>query len=470
MNLNDQIKTSQGRIFVKDVALESSDMVFTPLSPDAAASMDCLAAEGKPRSSVEDLSLLLQWRNGAMGFSQEDALSLARETGPLFGGACVESVFDWACVAAVARGVVELQEVINGGKPLALASRHIVKTVAENVETGSSFTIFLVSFDMGPARNSSAYFNMLPAFPWMKKFKQTGAFDYAIVEGGLSEDESGNSDGRMYLDVSLLSFEREITARDFAAVAAYFQNVQPQDLLSALYGGRGERNDVRAQAGEYAISSAAPTLKVVESDIQESDLAHIQRLVHTLISLHFQGITVDVFQSSEGDDFMCFNSYLSNMWYLFSRKLGQVKIGYCERCGKPFSLTGHRGIKRRFCGQKCKTDAKNQRSKQLRDDARAMFWNGCSVREIAAQLYPDEPSKKAYSYVLAHFEGWVELKHEVDAAIVVKDYRPDIVKRCVADGVLSKEWVVQRRELLAGQPRLVKAALRRAHQGQGQQS
>ena len=111
-----------------------------------------------------------------------------------------------------------------------------------------------------------------------------------------------------------------------------------------------------------------------------------------------------------------------------------MKIGLCEVCGKGFSLTGHRGIKRRFCSEECKTKAKNRRRKEATVRVREMFAEGMSVAQIAAEMYPKDAAVTGEQKVQALLGQWVELKHRLAAEAAAGENRP-LALRCAEEGV-----------------------------------
>lgn len=431
LSIVDRVKSSQGRIPVKSVrlvgcssGLREGDIAFELESPQ---SLD-RAAEGgipahlEPKLGLEDLSVA---RRG--GFVTGDEVAeLAAKTGPLFGRSDRESVADWLNVLAIAHNVVTMQEVLNGAKPPSAGTMPVGKSVIEAVRTGETFEIFSVAFVLG-SDGESDYERLMPELPLLKKFRSGGSYDYAFAAKEVEE-------GAAILYLLLLSFKREIAASDFAAAVAYFLDDEDvaRRALSLYEGGI-------ADEGALGLISGADDLAVTDHEVGEADFPHIQRLIYALISLHLEGVRIDVFDSSESDDFMAFDSYLSYLWYDFAKKLGKVRIGYCEQCGKGFSLTGHRGIKRRFCSEACKTKAKNERMRHQRDSVREAFAQGRSVDEIARALFKTEGGEAARRHAISHLKGWKRLQRDIDAAILLRGERRDLLKRCLDEGVISEE-------------------------------
>ena len=114
MNVIDQLKTPQGRIPVHDVRLVQGESPYLEFVPANAAERFTTPDQAMPRpasqTGIEDLAFV----------DKNGLLPLALQTGPLFGTDVRESLVDWQSAANVARAVVTVQEVVNGGKPLAV--------------------------------------------------------------------------------------------------------------------------------------------------------------------------------------------------------------------------------------------------------------------------------------------------------------------------------------------------------------
>lgn len=442
MNVIDQLKTPQGRIPVHDVRLVQGELPYLEFVPATAASRSASPAQAMPRSSskigIEDLAFV----------DKDGLLSLALQTGPLFGTDVCESLVDWQSAANVARAVVTVQEVVNGGKPLAVLQADeesqsealVAKTLAKNVETGNDFSIFAISFAVDASMEND-YVAHMPNMPWLKKFVGD-EFDYVI--GDIEHDP----DGIDYLTVTLFSFEREITPLDFALVlSCFYDGAHTDELIEQakrnIAGFAEEEGDPSVQ---FVATTVEGKLDVRESVLVEEDAVSLRHLVQALISLHLEGVRVDLFRSTEDDDFLSFDTYLAYLWFLFSKKLGDVKIGYCARCGKAFSLAHRRGVPKKFCSEECKTAAKNDKTRQLQIDIRQAYAEGDGVSEIAAVFFPKQASGVACDKVRRMLATWVELKHDVDDDIAQGS--GELAKRCIVEGVFDQKYVERRMKAL----------------------
>lgn len=438
---------------------------------------------------IEDLAFL--W-DDAGHIAQDDLAKLAWRIGPLF-ALEYERFDDWLAEAAMAKDMVQIQEVLNGARPLALldgsaaavnveaasASEDAVapvdtavlkntvaqtapleplvaKSTVRNRRTNNDFAIYAYSQPFS-ARASDAFYAGMPALPHFKRFILPQGFDYAFFD----KDEE---DGVSFLTVTLLSFKRDITALDFAvaleacttsdesAARSLMRQAEREASLSAAELEEG-RADVLADADSFEVRDAA---------LGQADAPHVQRLVHAVVSLRLEGIGVDVFRAAESDDFLVFPMYANYLWYCFAKQLGQVKIGYCKTCGRGFSLTGHRGLPREFCSAACKTKAKNARMKRQRDEARRLFVEeGYTVGRIAREVYAEELSPQAgkakrktideaVAAVRANLAGYPRIKQMVDAGLKAgTGDKADFVKRCAKEGVFPREYLQERIDRLA---------------------
>ena len=399
----DQLRTQRGEIPPKKVILKNgkSQVSFTPfdLREDKASRARWIEKSAKVR--LEDLASV---RKGGL-------LGIAQLTGPLFGASLEEPVADWASAVAAAFVATRIQEVVNG-KPLALlrsrkkGGMRDDESEAESVSVEKSIirighsqecSIYTLSFQF--PTEDGPYLNSLPALPWFQRYVREGAYEYAIVteEPGISEDV------KRVITVTLFSFKREISLADFLVVAEAACGVvmHPDWLPENVF--VPEKSEL-SRTGKGVVSKK-------EVNLAEQDIPALGRLVQVIASLHLQGVRIDVFRSLEDDDFLSFDTKLAQLWYRFAKNLDRVKIGYCQQCGRPFSLAGHRGIPRRFCSEVCKTQAKNNRSKETRDNVRKSFLEGKSVEETARKAYPSLSAHLGEARVRRELQSWVELKH-----------------------------------------------------------
>ena len=472
MDLMDQLRTTQGRFPVKyaECSLEgglSSAKIRFAFDDSGVASCDG-AESGRASHArefgVEDLAFLY----GSDGHLDHMLIQdLAVRTGPLFGAYAEERVADWVTESHMVKDVVTLQEVLNGQKPYALINGNletgqgalVAKSHVRNDNTRNSFDMYSFTVNIA-AGTTAAFFSDMPSFPHFKKFSAAGMYDYAFFD--LGSDEYGS-----YLTVTLFAFKREITAFDFAVAIRAFDEGEMSDeaAFKALW--RQASKEIGLSADELPANyfGLSGDLGFESALCSRDDAPHLQKLVHAIISLHLQGIGIDIFRSTESDDFMVFPNYLSYLWYRFSRQLGQVKIGYCEMCGRGFSLAGHRGISRSYCSERCKTKAKNARVKRQRDMCRELFiQKQMPILDIAKTVYAQELSgqvrankkktiEEAVRQVRKSLVGYPAFKHLVDDDLRAGKGAP-FVRRCMDEGVLTAEQVAQRiRELGIGPKR-----------------
>ena len=399
----DQLRTQRGEIPSKKVALEEdgSRLYYKPYDPreDEAARARWMEESTKVR--LEDLASV---RKGGL-------LDIARSTGPLFGASLEEPTADWASAVAAAFGAVRVQEVVNG-KPLSLLRSRKEGGMRDDDSEAESVSVEKSTFRIGHSQECNIYalsfqfptedgpyLKSLPTLPWFQRYVREGAYEYSIV----TEERELSGQSKRAITAMLLSFKREISAVDFSVVLESTCGIvmQPDWLPESAFA--PEKSEL-SRTGQDVIVKG-------EADLTEQDVPALGRLVQVVASLHLQGVRIDVFRSLEDDDFLSFDTKLAQLWYQFAKNLDRVKIGYCQQCGKPFSLVGHRGIPRLFCSEACKTQAKNNRAKKARDNARKSFLEGRPVAEIARETYPNLSSHLGEARVRRELQSWVELKH-----------------------------------------------------------
>ena len=183
---------------------------------------------------------------------------------------------------------------------------------------------------------------------------------------------------------------------------------------------------------ESSYYDIAPDASIVPQNslLDDVDKGALTALVQALVIAHLSGAHVDVFQGSEATEFLSFDSYLSWLWFDFSRKLSTVRIGYCEQCGRAFSLAGHRGMERKYCSEKCKTDAKNEKTRQETIEIRRRFAEGQPVNQIA------EATERRPGYVRRQLSKWTQLKHDLEDDLAEHGFNgSDLLKRCGSEGL-----------------------------------
>lgn len=102
-----------------------------------------------------------------------------------------------------------------------------------------------------------------------------------------------------------------------------------------------------------------------------------------------------------------FGSYLSWLWYDFSLGIGQARIHYCARCGKGFSTAGHRGIEKRYCSDRCREAAHNERTAQSKAWARRLFLQKeMSIDAIRKRLFAHEQKTTGSERIKKWLSSW----------------------------------------------------------------
>lgn len=344
----------------------------------------------------------------------DNIVEFACQTGPLFGVRDTELVRDWAYAAVSALVAVRIQEFLNGNCSIAKVSaiRQIDKVVITSEADGSSFSMY--SIYLGISGGYAACFKSLPI---IRRIESNDGFFYAFVSA------TGDAAGSV-VEFRVFSFGHELTLEDFETLKLLLA-LSDDDSRTAL-------QHLKLIPSEQSYYDIAPNASIVPQNrpLDDTDKGALTALVQALVIAHLSGAHVDVFQGSESTGFLSFDSYLSWLWFDFSRKLSTVRIGYCEQCGRAFSLAGHRGMERKYCSEKCKTDAKNEKTRQETLEIRRRFSLGQSINEIA------ETTDRRPDYIRKQLSKWTQLKHELEDDLAENGFNgSDLLKRCGSEGL-----------------------------------
>lgn len=344
----------------------------------------------------------------------DNIVDFARQTGPLFGVRDNELVRDWAYAAVSALVAVRIQEFLNGNCNIAKVSaiRQIDKVAITSEADRSSFSMY--SIYLGISGGYAACFKSLPI---IRRIESNDGFFYAFVSA------TGDAAGSV-VEFRVFSFDHELTLEDFETLKLLLA-LSDDDSRAAL-------QHLKLVPSEQSYYDIAPDASIVPQNrpLDDTDKGALTALVQALVIAHLSGAHVDVFQGSESTGFLSFDSYLSWLWFDFSRKLSTVRIGYCEQCGRAFSLAGHRGMERKYCSEKCKTDAKNEKTRQETLEIRRRFSLGQSINEIA------EATERRPDYIRKQLSKWTQLKHELEDDLAENGFNgSNLLKRCGSEGL-----------------------------------
>lgn len=344
----------------------------------------------------------------------DNIVDFARQTGPLFGVRDNELVRDWAYAAVSALVAVRIQEFLNGNCNIAKVSaiRQIDKVAITSEADRSSFSMY--SIYLGISGGYAACFKSLPI---IRRIESNDGFFYAFVSA------TGDAAGSV-IEFRVFSFDHELTLEDFETLKLLLA-LSDDDSRAAL-------QHLKLVPSEQSYYDIAPDASIVPQNrpLDDTDKGALTALVQALVIAHLSGAHVDVFQGSESTGFLSFDSYLSWLWFDFSRKLSTVRIGYCEQCGRAFSLAGHRGMERKYCSEKCKTDAKNEKTRQETLEIRRRFSAGQSINEIALA------TERRPDHIRKQLSKWTQLKHELEDDLAENGFNgSNLLKRCGSEGL-----------------------------------
>ena len=341
-----------------------------------------------------------------------------------------EDVFLWGSAAGMANLAVKAQECVNGSLPL-MAARNMLGLALRRVsnDTESSFDLLIA------ARTVSAdYLEWLGAPRFIRREEAGGRINYSFVLG-----QASPQDGTAELQVALASFEHEITAADYRLLS------QALDLSDAVDREARERLQLDADTDddaapakqeESAYRLSDDQLRGFDAELTEDDLPQLASMVRALVAAHLTDAYVDVFSASGATGYLSFRSYLSWLWYDFSCNLGAVRVKYCMRCGRAYSVAGRRGPEKNYCSTDCRDAAHNERVGARRDELRQAFLaGGATVAQLAAEHYPDDDATTGAKRVRSVLQSWPALKHALDDDIAANGWKCPLMVRCHDEGL-----------------------------------
>ena len=333
----------------------------------------------------------------------------------------------WASAAVMANLAVVMQECANGALLLEAVPASLGNMVlwrVNNPQTGSNFDLFTIARPL-----DADYAEWLGVPRFIRREETKDRINYAFILGDPAADGT--------VEVVLASFDHEITASDYRLLGQAL-NLTPAVDREARERLLLDESDLAAtdaeDAGDYRLD--AETLSGYAAQIEESDLPQLASLVRALVAAHLGDAYVDVFSAGGATGYLSFRSYLSWLWYDFSCNLGAVRVKYCVRCGRAFSVAGRRGPEKNYCSNDCRDAAHNERVGTKRDELRQAFLkDGAKVADLARAYYPDDDPAVGAKRVISLLESWPALKHEVDNDIEKHGWRAPLFVRCHAEGL-----------------------------------
>ena len=407
------------------------------------------SANNDPQTTLVDLAACVIQRT-EIQMPAERLFQLASQTGPLF--ACEqESLEDWAYAANSAHLAVALQETVMGINPIAQlndkSNRKVSKYCCQDIWQGGSFAIFHIRLSM-----TGTYFSLFGKSPFVRRMNaKDGLFYYVFavpVAAPLSQEGRCPFCARPGLvDVFAVQLGHEISFGEYEMLKEVFSGLLDvgTDKLGTL-DTPVEKCGIVNRDGESASSFAASSKELIftPAALGPDDSDAIHALVQMIVTVHLSGVSIDVFRGERDTGYLSFANYLSYLWLDFGRTSSKALLGYCAYCGKAFSLVGHRGVKRQYCSDECRTKAKNEASRLKTREVRELFLSGQSVSSIASREYSGNP--KGEARVRERLEGCVELKHMLDDSIERDGWRgSQLLRRCIDEGVPMDKLLSKRR-------------------------
>lgn len=369
----------------------------------------------KTRVSLVDYGSCLEMREGEPKPNRELLFELACITGPMLGGDDgVETLRSWSYAAYAALLACRVQECANRRKPVTvLNAMHVVnKSVVKDADGTIIFTVIDVA--LNPYGEYASVFDGLPV---VRRSTRSDGYEYSFAVPTKDESESP------FIEFIVVRLDHELTVSEFKYLLQMFEASEGAEATL--------RKKTNLAKSPVAWNQDGVTFE--HAMLEDADTPALEALVQVMIAAHLGNVRVDVFQGDQETGFLSFDSYLSWLWYDFSRGLSDITLGYCESCGRAFSLVGHRGIDRRYCCGSCKTKAKNKRTASQRDKVRALFLNeGLSISEIATRM--DMSGSAGESSIRKNLSQWVKLKHLISDELSERDFgMAPLFNRCLEE-------------------------------------
>ena len=445
---------------------------FMPMPPEGAGAGPRRPFLGRASMDLVDLGAAAAVRPGPDGpvtqVSADSLVAFASAHGPLFarepfawgardgapraGEGFEEDAGAWVSAATMANLAIVAQQLSQGTLPLSTAGNvmgNLVRwhVVAPGSPDADGFDLVVVARPV-----TAEYADWLGAPLFVRREEGEGRIDYSFVLRGEEGDAT-------WLEVGVASFARVIDAADYRVLsrALGFSAGLDEEVRERLALGDG------AAAGDGALGAGAG--RTAPGDRRHAGLADegllgrpiaidegpggrelLASLMRALVAAHLRDAYVDVFSASDETGFLSFRSLLSWLWYDFSRGLDKARIKYCVRCGRAFSVVGHRGPDRVFCSDECRNASHNERSNRRRDGLRHEFLEGGrSVADLAAAHFPEERPEAGERRVRQSLQSWPALKHAVDDDIERHGWSSPLLRRCRDEGLDPLRLLTTRR-------------------------
>lgn len=458
-----QTRTSTGIVPCKNVAAvhmetETGEKALVALSfiPEDPTHISPLTHKpGRASMDLVDLGASATVRTTPNGpvtqVSADSLLSFAKKHGPLFartpfawneegdnpaaGELFEEDAGAWVSAASMANLAIVAQQLSQGRLPLVTAGDVIGNLVRWHVTTPEvpedpGFDLLIVARPVTPE-----YADWLGAPLFIRREELSDRIDYSFLLRG--DEQNGTAESGTWLEVVVASFVHEITAADYRLLsqALGFSESLDKEVRTRLSLNLEKDEQPRKPNASLIVGAShlADTnlLGKPQSIEEEGGSELLASLVRALVAAHLRDAYVDVFSASDETGFLSFRSYLSWLWYDFSSGIDKARIKYCVRCGRAFSVVGHRGPDRVFCSDECRNASHNERSNRRRDKLRHEFLEqNKTVQELARRYFPEEKKATGEKRVRQSLQSWPSLKHAVDDDIERNGWSSPLLQRC----------------------------------------
>lgn len=404
------------------------------------------AFHGTSRTNLVELASCVTLDDNVPSVAQR-LFDFATASGPLFGDFGEELLRDWAYAANNANLVVGIQSCLRqGGIQGFNRSKRVLKSfLASDDGTPGEHAVDVLHarlYASGPYEQMLGNCHMT----WAAISGRTFWYTFMVRAGYVGRLSS--------IDAYAVSMHEPLTPRRYGVLCDHFllpSGTTPkdaeevgQDLLSRTYEPLLESEHPEKDVVTFIEScGTGHTKKDREANnevnfasevLDEGDANLLALMTKVIVEAHYYNARVSVFNGASDAGYIRFNNALEWLWFDYARVMARTEIAYCQQCGKAFSISGHRGMKRLYCCDSCRTAAKNERARSDTQRTRQLFRQGSSVEEIACEVYNGSRTDEAT--VRTKLSTWTSLKNELEQSIEEDGWDGSLLlRRCENEGL-----------------------------------
>lgn len=201
-----------------------------------------------------------------------------------------------------------------------LSALHAVnKSVVKDADGATLFTVIDVA--LNPYAEYAVVFEGLPV---VRRSTRDDGYEYAFAVPTKDESEFP------FIEFIVVRLDHELAVPEFK-------------YLLQMFGASEGAKAVLRKKTDLANSPETwnqDNMMLEHAILEDADIPALEALVQVMIAAHLSNVRVDVFQGNQETGFLSFDSYLSWLWYDFSRGLSAVTLGIANHAAGRFRLWG----------------------------------------------------------------------------------------------------------------------------------